>query len=122
MACPLTAEIAAELIRSGVARQVAEGRKREAEARSKIARESFPGWDFDCSAGANFLWLRLPEHSPSSEFAAPAQRRGVLVTPSDHFMAGPRQRAPAAPLSLATPPHRPTPPPAPAGLASQPPT
>src|SRR3546814_5705681 len=67
MACPLTAEIAAELIRSGVARQVAEGRKREAEARSKIARESFAGWDFDCSAGANFLWLRLPEPWRSSD-------------------------------------------------------
>src|SRR3546814_3356897 len=85
----------AELIRSGVARQVAEGRKREAEARSKIARESFAGWDFDCSAGANFLWLRLPEPWRSSEFAAQAERRGVLVTPSDPFMVGRRESAPA---------------------------
>src|SRR3546814_10565721 len=93
----------AELIRSGVARQVAEGRKREAEARSKIARESFAGWDFDCSAGANFLWLRLPEPWRSSEFAAQAERRGVLVTPSDPFMVGRRESAPAVRVCFGPP-------------------
>jgi DNA-binding transcriptional MocR family regulator len=108
MACPLTAEIAAELIRSGVARQVAEGRKCEAEARSKIAREAFTGWDFDCSEGANFLWLRLPEPWRSSEFAAEAERRGVLVTPSDPFMVGRRESAPAVRVCFGPPRDRET--------------
>jgi DNA-binding transcriptional MocR family regulator len=108
MACPLTAEIAAELIRSGVARKVAEGRKREAEARSRIAREAFAGWDFDCSEGANFLWLRLPEPWRSSEFAAEAERRGVLVTPSDPFMVGRRESAPAVRVCFGPPRDRDT--------------
>lgn len=108
MACPLTAEIAAELIRSGVARKVAEGRKREAEARSRIAREAFAGWDFDCGEGGNFLWLRLPEPWRSSEFAAQAERRGVLVTPSDPFMVGRRESAPAVRVCFGPPRDRET--------------
>lgn len=103
MACPLTAEIAAELIRSGVARQVAAGRKREAAARSALAREAFAGADFDCSPGANFLWLRLPEPWRSSEFAAEAERRSVLVTPSDPFMVGRRESAPAVRVCFGPP-------------------
>src|SRR3546814_19734526 len=103
MACPVTAGTAAGLIRSGVAGQVAEGGKGGAEARSKIARESFAGWDFDCSAGANFLWLRLPEPWRYSEFAAQAERRGVLVTPSDPFMVGRRESAPAVRVCFGPP-------------------
>jgi DNA-binding transcriptional MocR family regulator len=95
MACPLTAEIGAELIRSGVAATVNQGRKREAQARSAIAREMLKDWDFDCDVNANFLWLRLPEPWRSSEYAAEAERRGVLVTPSDPFIVG-RRESPAA--------------------------
>ncbi|MGF1628516.1 MAG: PLP-dependent aminotransferase family protein [Kiloniellaceae bacterium] len=103
MACPLTAEIAAELIRSGVAAKVREGRKREAVVRSALAREALAGWDFDCAEGANFLWLRLPEPWRSSEFAAEAERRGVLVTPSDPFMVGRRESAPAVRVCFGPP-------------------
>jgi DNA-binding transcriptional MocR family regulator len=103
MACPLTAEIAAELIRSGVAATVRDGRKREAEARAALAVEMLDGWDFDCSPGANFLWLRLPEPWRSNEFAAEAERRGVLVTPSDPFMVGRRESAPAVRVCFGPP-------------------
>lgn len=95
MACPLTAEIAAELIRSGVAAEVSAGRQREAAARSALAIEALKGRDFDCQPGANFLWLRLPEPWTSAEFAAEAERRGVLVTPSDPFTVSRRESAPA---------------------------
>jgi DNA-binding transcriptional MocR family regulator len=95
MACPLTAEIAAELIRSGVAAEVSAGRQREAAARSALAIAALRGWDVDCQPGANFLWLRLPEPWTSNEFAAEAERRGVLVTPSDPFTVGRRESAPA---------------------------
>ncbi|GAB4372991.1 MAG: PLP-dependent aminotransferase family protein [Kiloniellaceae bacterium] len=103
MACPLTAEIAAELIRSGVAATVSAGRKRESIARSTLARAALDGWDFDCAEGANFLWLRLPEPWRSSEFAAEAERRGVLVTPSDPFMVGRRESAPAVRVCFGSP-------------------
>ncbi|MEQ8354673.1 MAG: PLP-dependent aminotransferase family protein [Kiloniellaceae bacterium] len=103
MACPLTAEIAAELIRSGVAATVSTGRKREAAARSAVARQALDGWDFDCAEGANFLWLRLPEPWRSGEFAAEAERRGVLVTPSDPFMVGRRESAPAVRVCFGPP-------------------
>ncbi|GAB4229508.1 MAG: PLP-dependent aminotransferase family protein [Kiloniellaceae bacterium] len=103
MACPLTAEIAAELINSGVAAEVSDARKREAEARSAIAREAMSGWDIDCAPGANFLWLRLPEPWRSNEFAAEAEKRGVLVTPSDPFMVGRRESAPAVRVCFGPP-------------------
>jgi DNA-binding transcriptional MocR family regulator len=103
MACPLTAEISAELIRSGVAAKVAAGRKREAAVRSAIARDVLSDWDFDCAESANFLWLRLPEPWRSSEFAAEAERRGVLVTPSDPFMVGRRESAPAVRVCFGPP-------------------
>ncbi|WP_193367969.1 PLP-dependent aminotransferase family protein [Pelagibius marinus] len=103
MACPLTAEIGAELIRSGVAARISAGRKREAEVRSVIAREALDGWDFDCSEGSTFLWLRLPEPWRSSEFASEAERRGVLVTPSDPFMVGRRESAPAVRVCFGPP-------------------
>ncbi len=103
MASPLTAEIAAELIRSGVAATIRDGRKREALARSVIARKAMAGWDIDCAEGANFLWLRLPEPWRSSEFAAEAERRGVLVTPSDPFMVGRRESAPAVRVCFGPP-------------------
>jgi DNA-binding transcriptional MocR family regulator len=103
MACPLTAEIAAELIRGGVAATVSAGRKREAAARSGLAIEALEGWDFDCQPGANFLWLRLPEPWRSSEFAAEAERRGALVTPSDPFMVGRRESAPAVRVCFGPP-------------------
>jgi DNA-binding transcriptional MocR family regulator len=106
MACPLTAEISAELIRSGVAAEVKAGRKREAEARSALAREALAGWDVDCAPGANFMWLRLPEPWRSSEFAAEAERRGVLVTPSDPFMVGRRESAPAVRVCFGPPSDR----------------
>ncbi len=103
MACPLTAEIGAELIRGGVAAKVSAGRKHEAEVRSAIAREALAGWDFDCSEGSTFLWLRLPEPWRSNEFAGEAERRGVLVTPSDPFMVGRRESAPAVRVCFGPP-------------------
>jgi len=103
MACPLTAEIGAELIRSGVAATVNSGRKREARLRSALAREMLKGWDFDCEINANFLWLRLPEPWRSSEFAAEAERRGVLVTPSDPFIVGRRESTPAVRVCFGSP-------------------
>jgi DNA-binding transcriptional MocR family regulator len=103
MACPLTAEIGSELIRSGVAARVSAGRKRESAARSLLAREMLAGWDFDCTAGSTFLWLRLPEPWRSTEFAAEAERRGVLVTPSDPFMVGRRESAPAVRVCFGPP-------------------
>ncbi len=103
MACPLTGEITAELIRSGAAAEVRAGRKKEAVARSAVAREVLKGWDFDCAEGANFLWLRLPEPWRSSEFAEEAERRGVLVTPSDPFMVGRRESAPAVRVCFGPP-------------------
>jgi DNA-binding transcriptional MocR family regulator len=103
MACPLTAEIGSELIRSGVAARVSAGRKRESAARSLLARETLAGWDFDCTEGSTFLWLRLPEPWRSSEFAAEAERRGVLVTPSDPFMVGRRESAPAVRVCFGPP-------------------
>ncbi|MGF1595031.1 MAG: PLP-dependent aminotransferase family protein [Kiloniellaceae bacterium] len=103
MACPLTAEIGSELIRSGVAARVSAGRKREAASRSLLAREMLAGWDFDCAEGSTFLWLRLPDPWRSSEFATEAERRGVLVTPSDPFMVGRRESAPAVRVCFGKP-------------------
>ncbi len=103
MGCPLTAEIAAELIHSGAAAQIKAGRIRAAAERRRMALEVLGDWDCDCEEQANYLWLHLPDPWRSNEFTAEAERRGVLITASDPFMVGRRESIHAVRICLGPP-------------------
>jgi DNA-binding transcriptional MocR family regulator len=85
MAAPLNLEIATLWIEDGTAADVAQRKRREAEARQQITREVLAGFDYRTQPAAYFIWLYLPLDWSSAEFANEARRRGVAVTPSGAF-------------------------------------
>lgn len=88
MAPPVLAEVAARLIRSGVARKLATGQRDEVIARQAIARRVLDGATLTAPPYAIHLWLQLPEPWRREEFAAAARQRGVGVAPADAFAVG----------------------------------
>jgi DNA-binding transcriptional MocR family regulator len=95
MATPLMAEIAAEWIRNGTARQVLKRRREEARARQKLAAAALRRYQADAHPSGYHVWLHLPEPWRSETFADQARRRGVAVTPAQAFVVG-RATAPHA--------------------------
>jgi DNA-binding transcriptional MocR family regulator len=92
---PLTAAVASAWIRDGTADAILRARRGEARERQALAREHLAGADVQAHPEAYYVWLRLPEPWRSEGFAAEAQARGVLVTPSEAFAVG-RGAAPHA--------------------------
>ena len=92
MAVPLAAELAARWIEDGTAERILESRRTEAVARHRMTRETLASQEISGVPGSNHLWLTLPEPWRAGDFAAEAQRRGVIVSPAETFAAG---RAPA---------------------------
>ncbi|HEX6978029.1 MAG TPA: PLP-dependent aminotransferase family protein [Alphaproteobacteria bacterium] len=88
MAPPVTAEIAARLIRSGQAESMARRMKDETEARQKIAARVLAGADYAAHAASFHIWLKLPEPWRREEFTRQVRRRGVGVAPADVFAVG----------------------------------
>jgi DNA-binding transcriptional MocR family regulator len=92
---PLTAAVASAWIRDGTADAILRARRGEARERQALARERLAGADVQAHPEAYYVWLCLPEPWRSDGFAAEAQARGVLVTPSEAFAVG-RGAAPHA--------------------------
>ena len=103
MATPLTAELATRWIEDGTADEILVSRRREARARRALALDILGPWQPRCTPGAIMLWLPLPEPWRSSDFAAEAQRRGVIVTPAEVCAVGRHTIAHAAKISLGPP-------------------
>jgi DNA-binding transcriptional MocR family regulator len=95
MATPLMAEIAAEWIHNGTARQILKRRREEAKARQKIAATALGRFEADAHPSGNHVWLHLPDPWRSETFADQLRRRGVAVTPAQAFLVG-RATAPHA--------------------------
>ena len=95
MASPLMAELAVRLLEDGTAEALFAEKRREARARQGLARRMLGGHLLGPSPTGFHLWLPLPEPWRAAEFAAHARRRGVGVSPSDHFAVG-RAEAPHA--------------------------
>jgi DNA-binding transcriptional MocR family regulator len=88
MTPPIMAEIAARLIRSGAAHQVAMAQRDETIRRQALARRILAGAEMAAPPHAIHLWLTLPEPWRREEFTAAARRRGVGVAPADAFAVG----------------------------------
>lgn len=82
---PLMAEIATRWLETGVVRRLAQEKRREAAARQALARRVLGG---PGPHAAYHFWLPLPESWRAVDFAAEAERQGVLVTPSTAFAVG----------------------------------
>lgn len=96
-ATPLMAEIVTTWIEDGTVDRILEWKREEIEARRAIAR-SILGDYFDGSSSqmSGHIWLQLPEPWRSEDFVAQARTRGVIVTPSEAFVAGRLTSAPHA--------------------------
>jgi DNA-binding transcriptional MocR family regulator len=88
MAAPLLAEIATRWIEDGTAERIVLGKRAEAGARQRLAREALGRFRHQAHESAYQLWLQLPEPWRSETFAEEARRRGVLVTPAQAFVVG----------------------------------
>jgi DNA-binding transcriptional MocR family regulator len=85
MAPPLMAALAAAIIEDGTAKDLLAARRREAKARAALAAEILAPWRPRLPAEAIVAWLALPEPWRAVDFAAVARRRGVVVSPAEHF-------------------------------------
>ncbi|SMF32571.1 transcriptional regulator, GntR family [Tistlia consotensis] len=103
---PFQAEIATRMIRSGSASHIRQAIRDETEARRQLALARFDGAAMACPPGALFAWLSLPEQWRAEEFVQAAQRRGVVVTPSQPFAVQRRFEVPAVRLCLGPPASR----------------
>lgn len=93
-AAPLMAEVVTKLIEDGTIDEVVGWKRREAEARQLLAREIL-GEFYTGGPTSCHVWVQLPEPWRSSDFAAQARTRGVLIMPSEAFVIG-RASAPHA--------------------------
>jgi DNA-binding transcriptional MocR family regulator len=81
----LAAEVARHWIESDTADRILSAIIAENAGRRDIARDVFRNRDFQCSPGAPFLWLRLPEQWEPGDFARTVLDRGVKISPGTAF-------------------------------------
>jgi DNA-binding transcriptional MocR family regulator len=85
---PFTAEIMAVLISNGVADQITRRYLQEMRRRHDVALEMLKGHHVAAHPAAFYVWLPLPAHWQSEDFAAAAKAEGVSVAPADSFAVG----------------------------------
>lgn len=95
MSPPLTIEIVARWIGSGVADRILESRRREAAARRDLVLDCLDGHPLRLPKGSLHFWLSLPDPWRAVDFASAARNRGILVTPAEAFVVE-REAAPHA--------------------------
>ncbi len=85
---PLTTEIAAMWIADGTADRIVTRKRREAMERQKIAREILGRFRPIGAPSSYHVWLELDAPWRGEQFAAAAERRGVIVSSADRFVVG----------------------------------
>ena len=106
MASPMSAAIASDWIRQGIARELLAVRRQEATARRSILLDHFARLPADSLLGHEasfFFWLRLPDPWRFETFTAMARQKGVAVTPADMFAIGRSQPEHGVRICLGTP-------------------
>jgi DNA-binding transcriptional MocR family regulator len=97
---PLGPEIMSHLIESGAIAEVAGAYRSAIAGRCSLLRTHLPDADFAADARAFFVWMRLPPHWHSSDFASAAVLNGVTVAAAANFAVGMTMRMSAVRLSL----------------------
>ncbi len=103
---PLIADIASELVTSGMAATLADRQRAEIARRKAIAGEILTSAEFATSEGAPHLWMTVPDPWRAATLTQAAFNRGVTIGAADEFMVG--QTASAihkVRVCLGTPPH-----------------
>ena len=85
LASPMTFEVAAQLISSGVAFELAKDQKKIAEQRQVIARNILEGERLESQYNSFHIWLTLPEHVNTDEFVNTAKERGMFLSNGRFF-------------------------------------
>jgi DNA-binding transcriptional MocR family regulator len=86
----LTAEVARIWTSGRTAERILGDIRNELSIRRLIALNVLGGHEPQCSPGAMFLWLPIPDQWRPGDFAAAAQARGIKVTPGSAFAVGRR--------------------------------
>ncbi len=79
------AHLAAELVLSGAAAELADRQRQMATDRQALASRILAGHSIDTHPGASQFWLHLPDQWRTREFVSEAMERGVAVSPGDAF-------------------------------------
>lgn len=96
MAPSITAEVATQLIETGVADEIAQRRRAEVGERQALARQTLG--DFvhrDSHPAGMHLWIMLPEPWRAEAFVGEARNRGVSIASPEMYVVG-RSAAPHA--------------------------
>jgi DNA-binding transcriptional MocR family regulator len=102
----LTAELASGWIRDGALARVVEKKRAELAKRRALFHQRLQGLTTESHADSPCLWAHLPEPWRPEEFAAAAERAGVLLSPAGMFAVS-RTHAPhAVRLCLGAPSRR----------------
>ncbi len=88
-------EIVADLIESGLADEIMAAKRREAEARNRLANEILAGLELRGNKRDYFRWLLLPPGWTGKEFEFCARAAGVQIYCAERFAVG-SQPVPAA--------------------------
>lgn len=99
MATPLTAEIASNWVRSGIALELVNWQRKELGKRYRLAADILPEGCFMGHPEGLHVWITLPDGWGETEFAAQARLRGVALAPSAPFRSGGGSPAGAVRLS-----------------------
>ena len=86
MPSPLMAQLASNLINSGMADQLVQVQQEEAAARQQMAGEILGKYSIRSQPNSFHIWLELPEPWTSDEFANLARNNGVTVVSGSQFL------------------------------------
>lgn len=88
MAAPLTAEIAARWIRSGVADRILAQKREEIRARRELFERHLGHLESVSHPESCHVWMRLPHPWRSEDLVVEAGRCGIALSPTEAFVVG----------------------------------
>lgn len=106
MAAPLEAEIACQLIESGLAEQMILAKRQELFFRNRLTDQYLTGRTVWGNAFSQFRWLLLPTGWSGKRFEEEARCLGVRVFGCDRFLVGNTKVPAAARLAISSPKDR----------------
>jgi DNA-binding transcriptional MocR family regulator len=97
---PLGAEMMTRIVETGAIRDIAAAYRAAIRRRLDLLRHSLQGVRLVSDPRSFFVWLMLPPHWRSDDFASAAALNGVTVAASSNFSLGMVVNVPAVRLSL----------------------